>query len=358
MNICETIRNDPGLRARAARLLREPDVAFPVLTAKIKLTQACNLRCRFCSVWSSQPAGRPLCLADVEQVLDALARQGLMKIHFSGGEVLLLDWFADAVHCARRLDLQVNLTTNGTLIDKDTARFLVEERVRAVTVSIDSADPGRHDAIRGVKGAWRRTWDGIHRLVARRAKKGRGPVLAVNTVVTRETIDDLDALWQQLVDAGIDRWRLLPVDTEERKSRPTEAQWQSLAARWDGWRGLLSQLPIDWRSARSGARAAKGKYAGVFYGDHPCFAPWFNIFVGSDGAVYPCCMGKTHMPSYGNVRRDTVRELIDGAVRRDVRCGFAAGHAFDVCEKCDDFLEVNEALADLIAEEEEQCGVQ
>jgi MoaA/NifB/PqqE/SkfB family radical SAM enzyme len=306
----------------------------------------CNLRCRFCTVWRTTPA-RTIDLATVQSSLSQLAARGLRKVHFSGGEVLLLDWFPDAVRSASALGLQVNLTTNGTLLDRDLARFLVDERVHSVTVSIDAADAGRHDDMRGVKGAWQRAWRGIARLADRKRRKGRGPVIAVNTVVTRTNIGDLQALYMQLRQGGVDRWRLLPVDTDDRKLRPTAPQWEALARQWDAWRDLLTRLPVDWSSSRSAERARKGKYAGVFYGANRCFAPWFNVFIGADGTAYPCCMGKRHMPGYGNVLDTPIDALLSSEARRRICYSFAAGHQFPICDCCDDFLDENASFARL-----------
>ena len=60
----------------------------------------------------------------------------------------------------------MDLETNGTLIDAHAARFLREEAgVGFVSVSIDSVDPSRHDAFRGVRGAYDRVVAAVRHLV-------------------------------------------------------------------------------------------------------------------------------------------------------------------------------------------------
>ena len=362
MHVGKLIEQDSALAAQALRLRADPDAPFPILMAKIKLSWRCNLHCRLCSLWRKAPHLRRTLGIDqlppelVEELLTALQRRGLRKLHLSGGEVLLLDSFPRIATFARGLGLQVNLTTNGTLIDGDMARFLVDERVHAVTVSIDSGHERQHDEMRGVRGAWRRAWKGIRRLAERRAHKGRGPTLAVNTIVTRENAGTLDALFPQLRDAGVDRWRLLPVDTHDKRIRPTARQWEQLAARWEHWRPLVERLPVDWTSDRSAARASKGKYAGVFYGQRACFAPWFNVFINADGAVYPCCMSKGEIPPYGNVLHAPLDDVLASDARRAICCSMASGHLFDVCQRCDDYLEENAAFATLYDQETQPCA--
>ena len=188
MDIGQLLERDMELSRNAARLPRDPDAPFPVLLTKIKLTWACNLRCRVCALWRI-PDKKDLPLERVIGLLRDLKQKGLRKVHLSGGEVFLVRDLPRILSAARELDLQVNLTTNGTLLDKGLARTLVEQRVHTVAFSIDAASEKQHDDMRGAPGAWKQTWKGLERLQARKAAKGRGPLIAVNTVVTRKNID-------------------------------------------------------------------------------------------------------------------------------------------------------------------------
>jgi radical SAM protein with 4Fe4S-binding SPASM domain len=350
MHLGHLLQSNPEMAAQAVRALSDPDRPFPLLSAKLKLTWRCNLRCGLCSIRQDVGSGEgqdPLSVDLIKQTLRDLRREGLKKIHFSGGEPLLYRGLEEIVLFARRLDLQVNMTTNGTLLDKSTARFLVESRVHGVNVSIDSGDETQHDRMRGMKGAWRMAWRGIEHLRRRREKKGRGPVIAVNTILTRRNLCTLDALYQRLRDQGVDRWRLLPVDTEKKSLRPTEDQWTDLIERLPRWKDLLSRIPLDPESGNIAREARRGRYAGTFYEDRPCFAPWFHLFVDADGRTYPCCMGKRPERSYGSILDTPLDEMLSGRRRRETRCSMASGYAFEMCRGCDDFLEENLALWNL-----------
>lgn len=357
MRISSLLEREPGLAAAANRVRTDPETPFPLLSVKIKLTWRCNLRCKVCSLWRKPAELRQtrdlLPPERVEAILARLKEEGLVKVHFSGGEVLLVDSFPRLLRFARKLGLQVNFTTNGTLLDKETARLLIEERIHAVTFSIDSGRERQHDEMRGVEGAFRRTLSGLSLLAERRAKKGRGPDIGVNTVITRKNVKHLDALYQLLRDHGVDRWRLLPVDSPDKRLRPTPSQWTDLAQKWEGhWRPLLARLPLDWSSPKSALLAGKGKYAGTFYSDRICFAPWFNLFIDANGLVYPCCMGKGSIPPYGNILESDLSEILACRRRQEIRSSMAMGHLFPVCKTCDDFLEENQAFANCLVKEE------
>lgn len=350
MHIAEILEQEPEIAKQAVQLRRNPDLAFPVLSAKIKLTWRCNLKCAMCNLWRRPHLIDPnteLYPEITMETLTDLKALGMRKIHFSGGEILLVRHFRQIIDHARSLDLQVNLTTNGTLVSKNIARYLIDARVHRVTVSIDSARKQEHDKIRGVKGAWDASWKGIERIQKRKTKKGRGPKIGINTVVTRSNIDKIHELYHLLIEHNVDSWRILPVDTEIKKIRPTAEQWEKLSENFSRWNHLLSRYPLDWSSKRSGKRAEGGKFAGVFYGDNTCFAPWFNAFIDADGKVYPCCMGKQNMIPYGNIQDNTIEQLMTGKSRREICCTMASGNLFPVCDQCDDFLEENQAINSL-----------
>ncbi len=350
MHVARILADDPALRASALRLPQQPQTPFPILSAKLKLTWRCNLRCTACGLWrraAADPDHADLPLERGHALLDDLHAQGLRKVHFSGGEVLLVPGFVDMLRHARRLNLQVNLTTNGTLLDGDMVRELLRQRAHTVNVSIDSHEPAVHDEMRGVTGAWRATVKGLERLRRKAAEKERWSVVAVNTVITRNNIDHLNDTYTLLTDLGVRRWRLLPIDTPEAHRRPTAEQWQVLFDRLPQWQPLLTRFPVHLRPTRpekSARLAHKGRYAGDFFGERRCFAPWYNLFVDANGAAFPCCMAKNRIPTYGNIAYATLRDLLGSRSRRETLQQMAAGHVFDVCHECDDFLEENDAF--------------
>lgn len=343
MHIRDILAQEEELALAAKKLPTDPSTPFPILTAKIKLTWSCNLFCEMCAIWrcDHREQGTVLPAERVMNTLKGLHAQGLRKVHFSGGEVLLYDEFKTVVEYARSLDLQVNMTTNGTLLNKDWARFFVDQRVHTIAISIDSPHAKEHDRIRGSKGAWKASMRAIDILAERRKKKGRGPKIAVNTLVSRTSIPHLSELHQLLKKHQIDSWRLLPLDTDDRHKRPTATQWMELAKQWDNWGPMLVRPPIDWSSERSARRSEKGKFAGVFYPEHRCFAPWFNLFVDADGKVYPCCMGKAEMIPFGTIHQTEIADILQKKSRWEMQCSFAAKRMYPICEKCDDFLEEN-----------------
>jgi MoaA/NifB/PqqE/SkfB family radical SAM enzyme len=90
-------------------------------------------------------------------LVQELSEMGCKKIHFSGGEPLLWDGlFTIADYAKHRKHIKVNLTTNGTLLNREMAKKSIHSRFKTISVSLDSPDESIHDSIRGT-GNWRKT---------------------------------------------------------------------------------------------------------------------------------------------------------------------------------------------------------
>jgi AdoMet-dependent heme synthase len=74
--------------------------------------------------------------------------------------------------------------------------------VEAISLSLDGSDAGRHDALRGVPGCFSRT------LAAAGAARLAGLPFQINTLVSRETLPDLAAIYEVAKGMGASRWSL------------------------------------------------------------------------------------------------------------------------------------------------------
>jgi len=164
------------------------------------LTRTCNLHCVHC--YTDSDAVRYDGELDTQQakaVIDDLAAYNVPAILFSGGEPLVRRDLFDLIEYARGLDRHVVISTNGTLIDLEAARRFVELKLAYVGISLDSADPATHDRFRGQQGAFDRALRGIRRC------KQVGQKVGLRLTLTRETIDNLDGVFDLIEREQIDR---------------------------------------------------------------------------------------------------------------------------------------------------------
>ncbi len=160
------------------------------------VTRRCNLECGHCYLPAETrkeraPLSPPGELTTKEGVrlIDQLARvnpEGMLIL--SGGEPLLRgDIFDLAAHASRK-GMMVVFGSNGLLIDGDAARMMKRSGVSGISISLDSADPEVHDAIRAREGAW----DSAVAALAHCREAGLS--LQINTVVSRSNYKQLPEL--------------------------------------------------------------------------------------------------------------------------------------------------------------------
>src|SRR4030043_1223427 len=122
-----------------------------------KLTYNCNLRCKMCPFWkrSSQDSS----IEREKAILQWIYDSGACGIAFEGGEPLLRKDLVEILAFSRSLPLHTSLITNGTLLESridDVAPYING----VVYVSLDGLEK-THDAIRGVRGSFRKAVRGI-----------------------------------------------------------------------------------------------------------------------------------------------------------------------------------------------------
>lgn len=163
------------------------------------LTKACNLKCVHCYASATrEPTPGELTDDQGRALLDDLKGFNVPAVLFSGGEPLVRRNALDMIRYARQIGLRCTLSTNGLLIDDHMADRLAEIGLQYIGISIDGTE-GRHDKLRGQKGAFQGSWDAIDRCRQRGIKVGvRFTVHALNQ-------DDLEAVFDLCDEHNIDR---------------------------------------------------------------------------------------------------------------------------------------------------------
>lgn len=171
------------------------------------LTDACNLRCKYCPVAKDTASGRATGSTDTTKAIRFLesVADWRPEIRFFGGEPFLHpEWsriFSAAVACG----LSITVVTNGTRLH-GLAEDLVKSGLLAIGISVDP--PLAHDASRGdgTFSTCERVVQEIHRA---RAKLGsRTPSIVIYTTVYEETYTALTRWAEQLRGWKIDMLRL------------------------------------------------------------------------------------------------------------------------------------------------------
>jgi radical SAM protein with 4Fe4S-binding SPASM domain len=166
-------------------------------------TFRCNQTCSFCFNDSSQRG--EMSFDNALRLLDILSRNGIEVLDVMGGEPLLLDWMPDFVGAALKRGTAVNLSTNGSDPDMIGRLRGFDGKKVSVGVSLEGSTEERHNRLTGSGhfSAALKSMDAI-------SSSGFSPV--VKTVVSRETLDDIQAIVDLLKQKGLRRYYLIHMD--------------------------------------------------------------------------------------------------------------------------------------------------
>lgn len=142
----------------------------------------CNLKCRHCylSCNSTNKSRNFLNMEKIKKTLDEVDKDDLEEIYLTGGEPLLHRDINNIIrYCIKYTD--INIITNGTLINDKKARFLRQVEIDndyeiIFRISLDHYKEHKNDEIRG-KGSYKKILNSIRSLI----NNGFNPVInAVN----------------------------------------------------------------------------------------------------------------------------------------------------------------------------------
>jgi len=188
----DNLRYGHGQDAPKSAAERKPIVVWNV-------TRTCNLRCVHCysDSYAQKYAGE-LTTDEAKGVLDNLANFGVPAVLFSGGEPLTRPDLLELMAYATDKGLRVTLSTNGTLIDKETAKQLKKIGLAYVGISLDGIGE-TNDIFRGRKGAFVAAVQGIQHCQAVDQKVG------LRLTLTRRNCMDLHDIFDFIQVSGIQR---------------------------------------------------------------------------------------------------------------------------------------------------------
>lgn len=167
---CETEKKSKKTSSEKKIKLDIPPGIPPLTSLYLYISGSCNLACKHC--WISpefQQNSENGKFVNPEYVKKAIIQAkplGLGSVKLTGGEPLLHPQFKELVNIIEKENVSFHMETNGILLDKGMVEFLKNiKRKPFVAVSVDGANAKTHEDLRGVKGCFEQTLDGIKNLV-------------------------------------------------------------------------------------------------------------------------------------------------------------------------------------------------
>ena len=171
----------------------QPERIPPLSQLYIYTTNSCNCSCKHCWIFSGLKASKKepshfLLPETFEATVVEAKRLGLSAVKWTGGEPTIHPDFPALLNLQKKHGLNGRVETNGMEVSLALAKLLLETGVTHVAVSLDGISSETHNAIRGTKGAYRRTLRGIKNLV----EAGFKPQLIMTLMA--ENVEELEGL--------------------------------------------------------------------------------------------------------------------------------------------------------------------
>jgi len=297
---------------RTMRVMKTPK------SVELAITNNCNLRCRYCSHYTSAgDVGEDLPSEEWLQFFEELNRCAVLNICLQGGEPFFREDLKELIDGIIRNKMRFSILSNGTLITDMTAAFLASTgRCDYVQVSIDSSIPTTHDAFRG-KGSFLKAIQGLKLLL-----KYDIPA-TVRVTVHRQNVRDLEGVAKLLLeDIGIPSFGtnyasymgLCRQNTEQVQTTIEDRvlAMETLLKLNQKYNGRINAMAGPLAEAKTWLmmeKACREGTAGIAGGGYltGCGGPMSRIAVRADGVMVPCIQ----MPhiELGRINRETLEDV-------------------------------------------------
>lgn len=284
----------------AISLTKPTSTVQPPYSLLAEMTHRCPLHCPYCSnpIEMAQQKNE-LTTKEWRDLLSEAADIGVVEVHFSGGEPLLRTDLEELVEHANSLELYTNLITSGVGLTEEKALRLQEAGLANVQVSFQAGDEKLSDTIGGYKAFEQKR-------TAVKAVKAAGLHLALNVVLHRLNLDDLDEIIALAEELGAERlelantqyynWALL----NQAQLLPSREQVEHAEKIYRAAKSRLKEkMEIIWVIPDYYASTPK-----------PCMGGWGNVglTVAPDGLVLPC-------PTAGMIKDLSFENVHDASLR-------------------------------------------
>jgi len=271
-------------RDRAPRL---PEIV------QIESTNICNARCVFCPRDEMHRKQGVMDESLFRKVVDECAALGIQHVRLHNfGEPFVDRHLAEKVAYTKRQGIaEVGVISNGSLIDEQVARAVIDAGLDAINISVDASGREVFERTRvGLK--YDKVIANIERLVRLRGELGRTHPKLILSFVRQDNGEEERAF--------IERWRQVAD-----KVHITDIH---------NWAGTLNR--------ESDVR-------------FPCYRQWLTFTVLWDGRVSLCCADFDGKVTLGDLRTSSLREIWDSEAYRAVRREHLQSGGPAICHGCD-----------------------
>ncbi|MBN1594223.1 MAG: radical SAM protein, partial [Candidatus Coatesbacteria bacterium] len=152
------------------------------------ITRRCVFKCRMCSIWKYGDIKEEPPLEKIAELARRLRKIGTANVVFTGGEPFMRKELPEIARIFTNAGIAVRVQTTGSkIVTPERLDAVIDGGAEYFTVSLDTLDPAKQDAICQTEGLWDSAVNSIKHIVSRLPNS----VNVVNTVVSRANIEEL-----------------------------------------------------------------------------------------------------------------------------------------------------------------------
>jgi len=316
----------------------------------LETTNRCNLLCTTCPRTYEQlepEADMPWEMFTA--LIDQYPKIARVVLHGIGEPMLVKD-IAERVKYLKDRGTYVLFNTNGTLLNAENGRKLIEAGLDELRVSLDAAESSVFQMVRG-KDFFDRIVANVKGFTVLQREMGRPkPRVSLWLTGLRETVAQLPGFVRLAHSVGVTEvylQRLVFFDGGEANEKSlARAESALFEHTTEGEERLIAEAEriakeLGVMFSASGA-VDPGESIRMKKTDNPwslCRRPWSLMYITANGRVLPCCIAPFSMKGYGaftlgDATQSSLREIWNGAEYQRFREGLLGSAPPPACSNC------------------------
>lgn len=276
-----------GLLAVEKTIKTETPRSIPPI-AIIETTNICNLKCPFCLTGKGVSGGRErrhMNFDEARVILDDIAEAAYFLQLYTWGEPLLNKDTLKIIEYAKKKNLYVMLSTNGTAMTKEYSRQLIAAGLDYIMVAIDGITQETYETYRR-GGNLNLVLKNLETLLTERGRNKR-PFIEWQFIVFRHNEHEVKEAEAKAYAMGVNKFTPLPAYVEDPAWLPSDPTFQA--------------EPFNPERLVN------------------CSRPWTHLNVRADGGMAPCCYEFFKSDDFGNLREARFKDLWNNEKFRESR---------------------------------------
>lgn len=250
----------------------------------------CMLRCPECPVGirgTAKEEQQTIPLALCRKVIDEASCTAHTIIFHFQGEPLLHPELKEMIRYAHSKRLYTMLSTNAQLLSREMGRDLAAAGLDRIIISMDGLTPSTYEHYRR-GGHLEKVLEGM-RALAELPRRER-PEIVLQCLLLRSNEHEWELFRRQYKALGADRLELKTAQLYDfahgHPDMPSDPRYSRYQKGKDGLYHLKKKL------------------------HNRCYRLWSGCVITTSGEVLPCCFDKEHTYSFGNIRQDSLAEVL------------------------------------------------